>query len=171
MTSYNNKQAIKYMEVIMLLLSPVSVWCQNGLEVWTITTRPQTSNPDKSLVIAQCYYTIRCLVFEPVKIALFNSWKSCWSSEWLCAVYSYFEKVCWKNVQATTRKYCGKFFPRFSKKFESTAEEAMEICLRTLKEGNKSRFENSSVRHSVLSISHTTFWDCRVLNFSRQLKV
>ena len=37
----------------------------------------------------------------------------------------------------------------------------MHICLRVLKESNKSRFDSYSVRNSVLSISHITFLDCR----------
>ena len=38
----------------------------------------------------------------------------------------------------------------------------MDICLRVLKESNKSRFDSYSVRNSVLRISHITFRDCRV---------
>ena len=40
--------------------------------------------------------------------------------------------------------------------------EAMDICLRLLKESNKSRFDSYSVRNSVFSISRITFRDCRV---------
>ena len=40
--------------------------------------------------------------------------------------------------------------------------EAMDVCLRVLKESNKSRFDSYSVRNSVLIISHITFRDCRV---------
>ena len=36
------------------------------------------------------------------------------------------------------------------------------MCLRVLKESNKSRFDSYSVRNSVLIISHITFRDCRV---------
>ena len=47
------------------------------------------------------------------------------------------------------------------------AGEAIDICLRVLKESNKSyRFDSYSVRNSVLLLSHITFWDCRVLIFS-----
>jgi len=42
------------------------------------------------------------------------------------------------------------------------ALEAMDLCLRLLKEGNKSKFDSYSVRNSVLIISHITFRDCRV---------
>ena len=42
------------------------------------------------------------------------------------------------------------------------AREATDICLRVLKESNKSRFDSYSVRNSVLIISHITFRDCRV---------
>ena len=38
----------------------------------------------------------------------------------------------------------------------------MDICLRVLKESNKSRFESYSLRNSELIVSHITFWDCRV---------
>ena len=40
--------------------------------------------------------------------------------------------------------------------------EAMDVCLRVLKESNKSRFDSYSVRHSVLIISHITFRHCRL---------
>ena len=38
----------------------------------------------------------------------------------------------------------------------------MDVCLRELKESNKSRFDSYSVRNTVLIISHITFRDCRV---------
>ena len=38
----------------------------------------------------------------------------------------------------------------------------MVVCLRVLKESNKSRFDSYSVRNSVLIISPLTFRDCRV---------
>ena len=38
----------------------------------------------------------------------------------------------------------------------------MDICLRVLKESNKSRFDSYSVRNSELIVSHTTFRDCRM---------
>ena len=44
----------------------------------------------------------------------------------------------------------------------------MALCLRVLKESNKSRFDSYSVRNSVLIISHITFRDCRVQFFFRQ---
>ena len=49
------------------------------------------------------------------------------------------------------------------------AREAMDLCLRELKESNKSRFDSYSVRNSVLIISHITFRDCRVHIFSDNL--
>ena len=45
----------------------------------------------------------------------------------------------------------------------------MDICLRVLKESNKSRFDSYRVRNSVLIISHITFRDCRVHIFSDNL--
>ena len=49
------------------------------------------------------------------------------------------------------------------------AQEAVEVCLRVLKESNKSRFDSYSVRKSALIISHITFRDCRVQSFSDNL--
>ena len=49
------------------------------------------------------------------------------------------------------------------------AREAMGVCLRVLKESNKSRFDSYSVRKSVLIISHITFRNCRVHSFSDNL--
>ena len=43
------------------------------------------------------------------------------------------------------------------------------MCLRVLKESNKSRFDIYSVRNSVLIISRITFRDCRVHMFSHNL--
>ena len=45
----------------------------------------------------------------------------------------------------------------------------MDICLRVLKESNKSRCDSYRVRNSVLIISHITFRDCRVHIFSDNL--
>ena len=56
-----------------------------------------------------------------------------------------------------------------SKKFERMAREAMDICLRMLKESNNRRVDSYSVRNSVLIISHITFWDCHVHIFSDNL--
>ena len=49
------------------------------------------------------------------------------------------------------------------------AREAMALCLRVLKESNKSRFDSYSVRNSVFVISHITFRDCRVQYFPDNL--
>ena len=47
------------------------------------------------------------------------------------------------------------------------ALEAMDVCLRVLKESNKSKFGSYSVINSVSSISHN-FRDRRLYIFSRQ---
>ena len=49
------------------------------------------------------------------------------------------------------------------------AREAMDVCLRMLKESNNRRFDSCSVRNSVLIVSHITFRDCRVHIFSDNL--
>ena len=41
------------------------------------------------------------------------------------------------------------------------ALEAMDVCLRVLKESSKSRFDIYSARNSELIISHISFWDFR----------
>ena len=71
------------------------------------------------------------------------------------------------KVHATTLKgILGGFeftvFQRNLKEWqERPSAEAADICLRVLKESNKSRFDSYSVRNSVLSISDITFLDCR----------
>ena len=45
----------------------------------------------------------------------------------------------------------------------------MDLCLKVLKESNKTKFDSYSVRNSVLIISHITFRDCRVHIFSDNL--
>ena len=47
--------------------------------------------------------------------------------------------------------------------------DAMDVCLRVVKESSKSRFDSLSVRNSVLIISHITFRDCRLDVFSDNL--
>ena len=42
------------------------------------------------------------------------------------------------------------------------AQEAVDVCLRVLEKSNKRRFDNYTVRNSVLVISHITSRDCRV---------
>ena len=54
-------------------------------------------------------------------------------------------------------------------KFKKRIREATDVCLRELKESNKSRFDSYSVRNSVLIISHITFRDCHVHIFSDNL--
>ena len=79
-------------------------------------------------------------------------------------------KVVGKSARGNPERYCGWFLIHcFSKKFQTMAREAMDVCLRVLKESNKSRFDSYSVRKSVLIISHITFRDCRVHSFSDNL--
>ena len=79
-------------------------------------------------------------------------------------------KVVGKSARGNPERYCGWFLIHcFSKKFQTMAREAMDVCLRVLKESNKTRFDSYSVRKSVLIISHITFRDCRVHSFSDHL--
>ena len=76
-----------------------------------------------------------------------------------------------EKVHATIPKgIVGDFeFTFFQKKYQRMAREAMDVCLRVLKESNKSRFDSYSVRKSALIISHITFRDCRVHSSSDNL--
>ena len=79
-------------------------------------------------------------------------------------------KVVRKGARYNPERYCGWFWVHGSlKKFERMTREAVDICLRALKESNKSRFDSRSVRNSVLIISHITFRDCRLHIFSDNL--
>ena len=79
-------------------------------------------------------------------------------------------KVVGESARDNPEKYCGLFWVRCSsKKFERMAREAIDVCLRMLKKGNNGRFDNCSVRNSVLIISHITFRGCRVHIFSDNL--
>ena len=67
------------------------------------------------------------------------------------------------RIQIFRERYCGWFWVRCSsKKYERMAREAMDVCLRVLKESNKRSFDRYSVWNSVLIISHITFRDRRV---------
>ena len=71
-----------------------------------------------------------------------------------------------KVVVKSTRnnpKYCGWLWIHCSsKKFQRRAGKGMDERLRVLTESVKSKFDNYSVRNSVLIISHITFRDCHV---------
>ena len=82
-------------------------------------------------------------------------------------IYSYFEKV-----HATIPKgiVSGFEFTVVQRNLkELMAREAMDACLRVLKESSKSRFDGYCVRNSVLMISHVAFRNCRVHIFSDNL--
>ena len=49
------------------------------------------------------------------------------------------------------------------------AQQAVDVCLRVLEESNKRRFDNYTVRNSVLIKSHITSRDCRVHIFADNL--
>ena len=79
-------------------------------------------------------------------------------------------KVVGKSARNNPERYCGWFLIHcFSKKFQRMAWETMDVCLRVLKESNKSRFDSYSVRNKSLIISHITFRDCRMHSFCDNL--
>ena len=79
-------------------------------------------------------------------------------------------KVVGKSARDNPERYCGWVWVRCSsQKFERMTREAMDVCLRVLKEGNKRIFDSYSARNSVLIISNITFRDCRVHIFDDSL--
>ena len=68
-------------------------------------------------------------------------------------------KVVGKSARDYPERYFGWFCVHLSssRKFERVAPEAMDVCLRVLKKSSKSRFDNYSVRNSVLIISHNIY--------------
>ena len=75
-----------------------------------------------------------------------------------------------EKVPATILKgiVSGFEFTVLQKNLKKMAQEAMDLCLKVLKESNKTKFDSYSVRNSVLIISHITFPDCCTHIFLRQ---
>ena len=80
-------------------------------------------------------------------------------------------KVVGKSARDNPESYsAGDFeFTVLQRLIERMAREAMNICLRMLKESNKSRFDSYSARNSELIVAHINFRDCRVHIFSDNL--
>ena len=103
-----------------------------------------------------CYGCHQCTVFG---VLTFRPGKSS-----IILLIQLFRERLSVKVHATILKgIVGGFeFSVFQRNLKELARKAMEMCLRVLKESNKSRFDSYSVRNSVLIISHITFRDCRV---------
>ena len=75
--------------------------------------------------------------------------------------YRYFEKGCRKKCtrQCPSRKvlWVALSWISYPEKFERTAREAIDVCLRLLKESNNIRFDSCSVRNSVL-VDHIPYY-------------
>ena len=79
-------------------------------------------------------------------------------------------KVVGRSARDNPERRCGLFLVHcFSKKFKRMAREAMDVCLRGLKETTKVGSTATVSRTSVLIISHITFRDCRVHSFCDNL--
>ena len=78
--------------------------------------------------------------------------------------YSYFEKGCRKKCTRQSRKVLWVILRSlfFKESQDRMAGEAMDLCLRVLKESNKSGFDSCKGGNSVLIIFRITFRDCRV---------
>ena len=59
-------------------------------------------------------------------------------------------------------------FTVLQRNLKKMARAAMDVCLRLLKESNKSRFDSYCVRNNALIIYHITFRDYYVHIFLRQ---
>ena len=78
--------------------------------------------------------------------------QNAWPKKRDCCVYfstcpytAISRKVVGKSARDNPERYCGWFWVHSSsKKFERMAGEAMDICLRVLKESKKSRFDSYS---------------------------
>ena len=66
-------------------------------------------------------------------------------------IYSYYEKGRRKKCTRQSRKVLWMVLSSmlFKTEFETLAQEAMDVCLRVLKESNKSRLDSFSFRNSV----------------------
>ena len=79
-------------------------------------------------------------------------------------------KVVGESARDNPERRCGWFLVHcFSKTFKRMAREAMDVCLRGLKETTKVGSTATVSRTSVLIISHITFRDCRVHSFCDNL--
>ena len=110
----------------------------------------------------------RILIISRVLTRLRLWWRVAFDS---LRIQLFWRKVVGKSASGNPDWYCGWFWIHCSsKRFERMTREATDVCLRVLKESEKSRFIDSySFRNSVLIISHITFRDCRVHIFSDNL--
>ena len=77
-----------------------------------------------------------------------------------CMYTAISRKVVGKSARDNHERYCGWFWVRCSsKKFERMAQEAVDVCLRVLKESNKRSFD------SYLTVSGTVYWSYPILPF------
>ena len=76
-----------------------------------------------------------------------------------CDIYSYFEKGIVGGFE----------FIVLQRHLREWHERLIDVCLRVLKESDKSSFDSYSVKNSELIVSHITFRDCRVHIFSDNL--
>ena len=77
-------------------------------------------------------------------------------------ICSYFEKGCRKKCTRQSRKVLWVVLNALFFKGVWKNDTRGHVCLRVVKESNKSRFDSFNVRNSVLIISHIAFRDCRV---------
>ena len=85
---------------------------------------------------------------------------------WMAIYTAISRKGVGKRARRNPERDCWWFWVHcYSKKFERMAREAMDVCLRALKESNKADPTAQYFRNSALTIFHITFRHCRVTFF------
>ena len=121
--------------------------CHNVVKTWTINLKNEGEKPFKKRFLDRTLNWISVSPYTAISI-----------------------KVVGKSARDNPEGYCGWFLVHCSsKKFQRMAQEAMDVCLRVLKQSKKSRFDSCSVRNSILIISRISFRDCRVHIFPYNL--
>ena len=150
---YQRLQAKQHRNILCVRIRPITTQSYNALTVslipliplWTFLSRRYVMSNQRKAERFRVLFNFACRSYKAVS-----------------------RKVVGKSARNNPERYCGWFWVHCSsKKFERMAREAMDVCLRVLKESNKSRFDSYSVRNSVLIISHIIFRDCRVHIFLR----
>ena len=150
---YQRLQAKQHRNILCVRIRPITTQSYNALTVslipliplWTFLSRRYVMSNQRKAERFRVLFNFACRSYTAVS-----------------------RKVVGKSARNNPERYCGWFWVHCSsKKFEKMAREAMDICLKVLKESNKTKFDSYSVRNSVLIISHITFRDCRVHIFLR----
>ena len=137
---------------------------------WTVNPENLGRGSVVLVVTTKCW-SRRNILLLPRRNIVYKHGKNSMETDEICYLEytAISRKVVGESARDNPERYCGWFWVHCSsKKFKRIAREAMDVCLRLLKESNKGRFDSYSVRNGVLIISPITFRDRRVPNFFRQ---